>query len=56
MLSLNCNSVIASQAANLTVNNDRRTEEEILARISAGYTRNPEILAAVPEAKLSTDS
>ena len=35
-------------SANQTVNNDRRTEEEVLARISAGYTILPEILAIAP--------
>ena len=33
---------------NRTVNNDWRTEEEVLAWISAGYTGLPEILAFAP--------
>ena len=40
------NSVHAFQV--VTVNNDRRTEEEVLAPISVGYTGTPEILALVP--------
>lgn len=38
-------SILAAQVANLTVNYDWRTEDQVLSWISAGYTGSPEILA-----------
>lgn len=42
-LSLNLFYSLASQVANQTVNNEQRTEKEVLPQISAGYTRTSEI-------------